>query len=259
MATVRQQHGRPHRARFEASCWGPCLIASLKNQVSSLLLSTRHSSLITFRMAYDFFITGTDTNVGKTVLSALLVAALDGMYWKPVQSGACEGTDRRAVMQWAKIPEEKTFPECYCFDPAVSPHLAARMAGVPIELEGICVPGRARDRRIVAEGAGGVLTPLNNAQTILDLIRKLGFPVIVAARSSLGTINHTCLTLRAIREAGASLQGVVMIGDENMENRQAIEGYGKAPVIGHIPWLQTICRDMLLKVFDSAFAKSYFE
>lgn len=210
-------------------------------------------------MAYDFFITGTDTNVGKTVLSALLVAALDATYWKPVQSGAREGTDRRAVMQWAEVPEEKTLPECYCFDPPVSPHLAARIAGVHIELEGICVPDRARGRRTIAEGAGGVLTPLNDTQTILDLICELAFPVIVASRSSLGTINHTCLTLRAIREAGATLQGVVLIGAENLENKQAIERYGKAPVIGQIPWLQTISRDALLKVYERSFVKPYFE
>jgi dethiobiotin synthetase len=207
----------------------------------------------------NFFITGTDTGVGKTLLSALLVAALDAVYWKPIQSGACEGTDRCAVARWAELPGGKTLPECYCFDPPVSPHLAARMAGVQIQLDRVHPPHGGQDSRVIAEGAGGVLTPLNDTQTILDLIRSLGFPAIIASRSSLGTINHTLLTLRALQETGILVRGVVMIGDQNHENRRAIEWYGKTPVIGHVPWLTTISRDVLLKVFDSSFAKGYFE
>jgi dethiobiotin synthetase len=208
-------------------------------------------------MTDNLFITGTDTGVGKTVLSALLVAALDAIYWKPVQSGACEGTDRDAVMRWAELPHERTVPESYCFERPVSPHLAARMAGTRIGLETIQVPQGYRSPLIV-EGAGGVLTPLNDTQTILDLICGLRFSTIVASRTSLGTINHTLLTVRALRGAGVTVQGVVMIGDENTENRRAIEWYGKIPVIGHIPWLPIICRDSLLKVFESSFAKDHF-
>jgi dethiobiotin synthetase len=208
-------------------------------------------------MSNNLFITGTDTGVGKTVLSALLVAALDAIYWKPVQSGACEGTDRCAVIRWAELAHERTVPESYCFDPPVSPHLAARMAGARIDLETIQVP-KGRASRIVAEGAGGVLVPLNDTQTILDLICRLQFPTIVASRSSLGTINHTLLTVSALRDASVSVRGVVMIGDENTENRRAIERYGNIPVIGLIPWLPIICRESLLKVFESSFAKDYF-
>jgi dethiobiotin synthetase len=209
-------------------------------------------------MLSNFFITGTDTNVGKTVLSALLVSALDGIYWKPVQSGACEGTDRRSVIEWAELAEEKTLPECYCFDAPVSPHLAARLAGARIDINRIHAPDGSDSSRVIAEGAGGILTPLNDRQTILDLIRRLAFPVIVASRTSLGTINHTLLTVRALREAEIRLRGVVMIGEENGENRRAIEWYGKVPVIGHVPWLPAVCRDALLKVFDTSFDKSYF-
>jgi dethiobiotin synthetase len=210
-------------------------------------------------MASNFFVTGTDTGVGKTVLSALLVAALDAFYWKPIQSGASEGTDRRVVMQWARLPEERTFPENYCFDPPVSPHLAAQMNGTRIDLGRIHAPNEFQGYRIVAEGAGGVLTPLNETETLLDLMRKLNFPVIVASRTSLGTINHTQLTVRALREGQLPVRGVVMIGEENTQNRRAIELYGKVPVIGHIPWLPSLCRDALLKVFNSSFDRSYFE
>lgn len=209
-------------------------------------------------MPHNFFVTGTDTGVGKTVLSALLVSALEGIYWKPVQTGACEGTDRRAVTEWAKLTEERALPECYCFEPPVSPHLAARTAGTEIELDRIRPPDGLQNSPLIAEGAGGVLTPLNKTQTILDLIRILNIPAIVASRSSLGTINHTLLTLRALCGAKAAVRGVVMIGEENAENRRAIEWYGKIPVIGQIPWLPIICRDALLEVFDRSFNRNYF-
>jgi dethiobiotin synthetase len=209
-------------------------------------------------MPTKFFVTGTDTNVGKTVLSALLVSALDGVYWKPVQSGACEGTDRCSVAEWAELKEGRALSECYCFDPPVSPHLAARMSGVEIDLGRIHLPDSVDSSPIIAEGAGGILTPLNDRQTILDLVRQLNFPVIVASRTSLGTINHTLLTLLALREAKVPLLGVVMIGEENYENRRAIEWYGKIRVIGHVPWLPVICRESLLRVFDSSFDKNYF-
>jgi dethiobiotin synthetase len=209
-------------------------------------------------MTTNLFITGTDTNVGKTMLSALLTVALDAIYWKPIQTGAREGTDRRSVIQWAEIPEERTLPECYCFDPPVSPHLAAQEVGIRVDLNRISMPDGEFTRPVIAEGAGGVLVPINEKETILDLIRHLAFPVIVASRTALGTINHTLLTLAALRSAGAEIRGVVMLGPENIENRRAIEHYGQTPVIGHVPVLQTFNRAALLKVFESYFNKDCF-
>ncbi len=210
-------------------------------------------------MKNHLFITGTDTNAGKTVLSALLSAALDAIYWKPVQTGIIEGTDREAVRRWAEIPKEKTLEECYRFDPPVSPHLAAREAGVQIELGRIQLPESARGMRVIAEGAGGILAPLNETETMLDLALHLQFPVIVAARTTLGTINHTLLTLRALRAAGNEPLGVVMLGPDNTENLRAVEQFGKVPVIGRVPWLQALNRKTLIEVFESSFEKSYFE
>src|SRR6202521_4530656 len=108
-----------------------------------------------------FFVTGTDTNVGKTVLSALLVAALDAVYWKPIQTGAGENTDRSLVRLWAAPPEGQLPAESYCFDPPVSPHLAARDAGVRIELDSIRFPSAIAGHPWIVEGAGGVMVPLN--------------------------------------------------------------------------------------------------
>jgi dethiobiotin synthetase len=200
-----------------------------------------------------FFVTGTDTNVGKTVLSALLVAALDAVYWKPIQTGVTEGSDRETVIRLARIPSLQTRDECYRFDPPVSPHLAAEWAGVRIDLEKIQRPELDAGKRLVAEGAGGVMVPINEKEFMTDLMRHLRLPVMVAARSTLGTINHTLLTLAALERAEVEVTGVVLIGPENKDNRAAIERYGSHPVVGTIPPLDPIHREALLDVFRVRF------
>lgn len=206
-----------------------------------------------------YFVTGTDTNVGKTVLSALLVAALDAVYWKPVQTGASEGTDRESVRLWAEAAEELLPLERYQFDPPVSPHLASREAGVRIALEAFEFPAAAAGRRWIVEGAGGVMVPLNERDMMRDLMQAIGFPIIVAARTALGTINHTLLTLAALRDASIPLCGVALIGEENLENRRAIEHYGNVCVVGHIPMLKKINRAALLDVYEKHFDHQAFQ
>jgi dethiobiotin synthase len=205
----------------------------------------------------SLFVTGTDTNIGKTLLSALLVAALDGIYWKPIQTGAIEGTDRHTVMKLAEIPESRTLPDSYCFNPPVSPHLAAEASGVKIHLARIQPPTNLA-RPIIAEGAGGILVPINDSELMLDLACHLGFPILIAARAALGTINHTLLTVRALRCAKMCIKGVVMIGDRNRDNERSVEHFGAVPVVGWIPWLDKIDRPALLQVFRSSFDPKYF-
>jgi dethiobiotin synthase len=204
----------------------------------------------------DFFVTGTDTGIGKTLLSALLVSALDRKYWKPIQTGACEGTDRETVMKWAGIGPDQTYAENYVFDPPVSPHLAAAWKGTPIDLRKIERP--ASSDPLIIEGAGGVLVPVGDHEFMLDLMRRLDAPVLLASRSALGTINHTLLSVAAIRNAKLELRGVVMIGKENADNRRAIERYGSVPVVGSIPWLDTIDKPSLQAVFKQHFDSSAF-
>jgi dethiobiotin synthetase len=209
-------------------------------------------------MREDLFITGTDTGVGKTVLSALLVAALDAVYWKPIQTGAVEGTDRNTVMRLAELPKERTLPEVYCFDPPVSPHLAAERAGMAISLETIRRPDPPSGRSLIVEGAGGILVPINDCASMLDLARGLGMPVVVAARSALGTINHTRLTIEVLRHARVPIKGVVVIGPENTDNERAIERFAGVPVVGHIPPLASLTRAALLDVFAADFDRQSF-
>jgi dethiobiotin synthase len=206
-----------------------------------------------------YFVTGTDTNVGKTVLSALLVAALDAAYWKPVQTGASEGTDRESVRAWSEATEDRLPSERYRFDPPVSPHLASREAGVRIALEAFELPAAPTWRRWIVEGAGGVMVPLNEHDMMRDLMQTIGFPIIVAARTALGTINHSLLTLAALREASIPICGVALIGNENLENRRAIERYGDVRVVGHIPMLKKIDRAALLEVYEKHFDHQAFQ
>jgi dethiobiotin synthase len=208
-------------------------------------------------VARSFFITGTDTNVGKTVLSALLCASLPARYWKPVQTGAVEGTDRQQVIAWAGIDEEQAFNETYLFDDPVSPHLAAERAGKEIHLDAIALPC-SDSLPLVVEGAGGVLAPINSHQFIADLIAHFQLPVLLAARSTLGTINHTLMSLQALRAYEIEVRGVVLIGPENPENRSAIEHFGKIQVIGQIPILKTIDRYSLRQVFTENFHREAF-
>ncbi|HTW22497.1 MAG TPA: dethiobiotin synthase [Candidatus Baltobacteraceae bacterium] len=204
-------------------------------------------------MASKFFVTGTDTGVGKTVVSALLCAALEAIYWKPIQTGTREGADRPTVMRLAGLPRARTAPEAYRFAPPVSPHLAARRAGVRIELRKIKMPRIAASENLIVEGAGGALVPINETQLMTDLMRHLGLPVLLVTRTTLGTINHTLLSLAALRAAGLDVRGVIMCGKPNRDNREAIERYGRARVIGVVPRLERIDRGALLGVFGKYF------
>jgi len=209
-------------------------------------------------MAQQYFVTGTDTGVGKTVLSALLCAALDASYWKPIQTGTEVDSDSRTVEALTSLKREKFLPEAYQFAPPISPHLAARQVGVRIQLTKLNLPADFGDAPVIVEGAGGVLVPVNETALMVDVMRHLGLPVLLAARSSLGTINHTTLSLASLRGAGVTVAGVVLIGAPNSDNRAAIEEYGKVRVVGEIPWLAELNRGVLLEIFAARFDAKLF-
>jgi len=204
-------------------------------------------------MPSRFFITGTDTGIGKTVVSALLCAALDAIYWKPIQTGTREGADRDTVIRLAGIPRSRTVPEAYRFAPPVSPHLAAQRAGVRIEFRKIKLPNISPRENLIAEGAGGALVPINKTQLTTDLMKHLKLPVLLVARTSLGTINHTLLSIAALRAARLELRGVIMVGKPNRDNLKAIEHYGDVAVLGTLPFLAKLSRESLLRAFRANF------
>jgi malonyl-CoA O-methyltransferase len=186
-------------------------------------------------MKSGLFVTGTDTNVGKTVLSAAVMhryrSVMPVRYWKPVQTGHPEDDDSATVRRLVAGEVH----DCGVRLPRpLSPHLSARLAGVNIDVAGVLAMASPGAGWIV-EGAGGVLVPLNEHELMIDLIAALGVAALVATRSTLGTINHTLLTIAALRARSIPVAGVVMIGDPNRDNREAIETYGGVPVLGEMP------------------------
>ena len=178
------------------------------------------------------FVTGIDTGIGKTVVSAVLTKMLSATYWKPVQAGDLSTSDTITVGQLTG--ECPTSPEAFQLQTPASPHYAAAIDGVSITVQDIAVP---KTRPLVAEGAGGVLVPLNDRETILDLMIKVGLPVVVASRHYLGSINHTLLTLQAIRQRGLTVAGIVFLGPPTPPTEEVIALQGKAPIWGRLPWL----------------------
>jgi dethiobiotin synthetase len=196
-----------------------------------------------------FFVTGTDTNVGKTIVSAILVAGLKAFYWKPIQSGIIDGTDSKDVQRLSGCESCRILPERYVLNQPLSPHASAAIDGVRISLSDIELPDV--EGPLVVEGAGGIMVPLNENELVVDLIAKFALPVIVVARSGLGTINHTVLTVAALRRRGADIFGVVMNGELNEGNRQAIEHYADVKVLAQIQPLRDLSPSEIANAFSA--------
>ena len=193
----------------------------------------------------SLFVLGTDTDVGKTVVSALVMARYGGRhgvrYWKPVASGSVappddgDHGDRETVA--TLVPGVARLPERYAFAEPASPHLAARLEGRRVDLAALLdgFASHGADGPMVIEGIGGVLVPLDEAGTLfVDLAARVAVPALVVARSTLGTINHTLLTLEALARRRVTVVGVVLNGPLHAENRQAIERFGGVPVIDEV-------------------------
>lgn len=195
------------------------------------------------------FVTGTDTNVGKTVVSAVLTVGMKGLYWKPVQSGSVEGTDREFVGRWAGF--DATFPELYVFPEPVSPHFAAEGMGVEIDMDLLVAARPKTSQFLVVEGAGGVLVPLTYRYRVVDFMALMGLPAVVVASTRLGTINHTLLTLEALKSRGLKTAGVVLVGDEKSSPYRTIEHFSGVRTLGHVPWMETWSVEGFRQVFSN--------
>ncbi|MCR9102843.1 MAG: dethiobiotin synthase [bacterium] len=167
------------------------------------------------------FVTGIGTEVGKTVISALLVRALKADYWKPVQSGDLHNTDTMKVTAWAGAAAGQIHPERYRLNLPMSPHASAADDGVQIRLEDFELP--QTDNFLVAEGAGGLHVPLNDQDCVIDLIQQLGLPVVLVSRHYLGSINHTLLSVEALRHRNIPIAGLVFNGDPHPSTESIIE------------------------------------
>ncbi len=193
-----------------------------------------------------FFVTGTDTNVGKTVVSAMLTVGLGAAYWKPVQSGLPADTDY--LRQVTQLDDSHFSPERFRLSQPLSPHSAAAIDAVQIALTDFQLPATDKPHLIV-EGAGGLMVPLNEQDLMIDLIQHLQLPVCLVARSTLGTINHTLLSIAQLRRANLPILGVILNGERNQSNREAIQHYGQVPILGELEPLSAINSDTLKEAF----------
>ncbi len=198
------------------------------------------------------FVTGTDTGIGKTILSAALMNAFrkteNVCYWKPIQTGIEEDNDTETVRQLANCSDEEVHDLGFRLEKPLSPHLSARLADVEITIEKVlewspdwnvsvpaCDKRETQKKFFIVEGAGGVLVPLNENDLMTDLIRSLKLQVLIVAKSGLGTINHTLLTIEKLRREKLEISGVILNGEPNIENKKAIEHYGNIRVLAEMP------------------------
>jgi dethiobiotin synthase len=185
------------------------------------------------------FITGTDTGVGKTVVSAALMARYtSARYWKPIQTGPDD--DTAEVQRLSSCARDRVHLHGVRLPDPVSPHLAARRANTRIDLSFLTDAVKECVGSWIVEGAGGVLVPVNESDLMVHLMQRLGLPVVVVARTALGTINHTLLTIEALRARKLAIAGVVMVGDPNADNRAAIETYGGVKVVAEMPRIDPV-------------------
>ncbi len=207
---------------------------------------------------HPLFITGIGTDVGKTLVAAILTEALQAEYWKPVQAGYANGTDSQWVSEMISNPEGRVHPESYRLSMAASPHIAAREEGLRIDMEKIVEsykriaasvkpaggyvenhlkPGASSlqpERFLIIEGAGGLMVPLNDSEFVIDLAARLDAPLVLVSRNYLGSINHSLLTAAACKTRGLKVAGWVF-NDQYLDYEQEIVHWTGVPVIASIP------------------------
>lgn len=202
-------------------------------------------------MSARFVVTGTDTGIGKTVFSAALTLALGGVYFKPVQAGLEEETDAQTVRRLTELPDSHFMAERYRLETPASPHLAAEIDGIEIDPDVLTLP--ETDRPLVVEGAGGLLVPLTRRTLYIDVFERWRAPVILCARTTLGTINHSLLSVEALRRRSIPIHGIVFIGEENAESERIIADVGEVRGLGRLPFLAGLNRSALAAAFARHF------
>lgn len=171
-------------------------------------------------MFKNIFISGIGTNVGKTIVSSIFVEALEANYWKPVQTGAEIDSDTETVKKLISNLKSKFYKESYSLKTPVSPHLAAKIEGININLDKILLPKTLNT--LIIEGAGGLMVPLNSTQLIIDLIPLFNAKVVIVSNNYLGSINHTLLTINALKQKNIPILGIVFNGEPNLETEKFI-------------------------------------
>lgn len=196
-------------------------------------------------------VTGTDTDIGKTVFSAALSGALGASYWKPIQAGLDDGSDRARVAALTDLLDDKLLPEAYRLATPCSPHRAAEIDGITIDPARLSIPDVAGP--LVIEGAGGVLVPVTRDLLFADLFARWGRPVVLVARTGLGTINHSLSSIEVLRARGVSILGVAFVGAAAEDSEASIAAIGEVRRLGRLPMLAALDRDTLAAAFAANF------
>lgn len=194
-------------------------------------------------MANNFFVTGIGTDVGKTIVSAILTEALEADYWKPVQAGNIESSDPMIVSNLITNKVTEIHPSSYSFEIPASPHFAAEKEGIEIELSKIKLP--VTKNHLIIEGAGGIMVPLNKKELVIDLISQLNVPVILVVKNYLGAINHTLLSVEALTNRTIPISGIIYNGGNRSENIHLIESYTGLKTLGIIPELEVLNKESI--------------
>lgn len=194
------------------------------------------------------YITGIGTGIGKTVVAAIVAEALQADYWKPVQAGFADGTDSEWVESVISNPNSRILPEAYKLSMAASPHLAARAQDVNISLQSIkdAYAAIGPKRRMIIEGAGGLMAPLNEDKFSIDVAKLLNAKIILVSRNYLGSINHSLLTAAACKAHGLDVAGWIF-NDEYLNYEEDIARWSGYPVIASIPWSTKVTKDFILQ------------
>lgn len=208
-------------------------------------------------MSLRIVVTGTDTEIGKTVFAAGLADMLGAYYWKPIQSGLDGETDSQIVARLGALSEDRILPERYRLKTPVSPHQSAATDGICIDMAALDVPDTG-GRSLVIEGAGGLMVPLNRSTLYIDVFARWRLPVVLCARTALGTINHSLLSIEALRRRDIKLLGIVFIGEGHPESEQVICEIGRAPRLGRLPRLSPLTQVTLRKAFAASFKPGDF-
>lgn len=203
-------------------------------------------------MTQGFIVTGTDTGIGKTVFAAALAGALGARYWKPVQCGLEEGGDRERVQELAGLPADRIVPERYRLAMAASPHRAAEAEGIEIALSNLTLPETA-GAPLVVEGAGGLMVPVNRQTLMIDVFASWRLPVVLVARTALGTINHSLLSIEALNGRNIPMAGIAFVGDEVPDTERTIAEMGNVRRLGRLPVLAPLDRTTLAAAFAANF------
>lgn len=202
-------------------------------------------------MTQGLIVTGTDTDVGKTVFAAALAGALGATYWKPIQCGLAGGGDSERVRALSGLPPDRIRPEVYRLNMAASPHRAAEAEGIEISITKLELP--KIEGPIVVEGAGGLMVPVNRQTLTIDVFASWRLPVVLVARTALGTINHSLLSIEALNGRNIPILGIAFVGDENPDTERTIAEMGNVRRLGRLPQIEPLTRTSLAEAFQAAF------